>query len=113
MPWLGGGGGIIGVAAGAGNWAFDRLRCPSYPLGIVGDGRRCPPGYYDGEHIFASAPPALVEFMMQQVHEIGVLLHWCKLEEAVALGGTSLGALAAKLMFLFLNKRLQLYPQPK
>lgn len=76
-------------------------------------GRRCPPGYYDGEHIFASAPPALVEFMMQQVHEIGVLLHWCKLENKgpVALGGTSLGALSSQ-TYVSLNKRLQLYPQP-
>lgn len=76
-------------------------------------GRRCQPGYYDGEYIFARAPTALVDFMMQQVHEIGVLIDWCKKEsnEPVALGGTSLGALSSQ-TYVSLNKKLQLYSQP-
>jgi hypothetical protein len=62
-------------------------------------GRRRVPGTYGGEPFMARAPLGAIDFFSAQAQELAVIIHWCRQQTKapVAIGGASLGALAALL----------------
>jgi hypothetical protein len=62
-------------------------------------GRRRPPGRYGGELFFASAPLGPIDLFVGQALETAVLVRWARdaFGGGVAIGGISMGALAAQL----------------
>jgi hypothetical protein len=62
-------------------------------------GRRRKPGYYGGEPFFAQAPLGPLDLFSAQAAELAVLTEWCRAIGGgpVAIGGASMGALAAAL----------------
>ncbi len=66
-------------------------------------GRRRLPGTYGGEPFMARSPLAPIDFFSAQAQELAVLTHWCRQQSRapVAIGGASLGALAALLAASF------------
>jgi len=62
-------------------------------------GRRRLPGSYGGEPFMARAPLGPIDLFSAQAQELAVLIHWCRQQTKapVAIGGASLGALAALL----------------
>jgi len=66
-------------------------------------GRRRVPGTYGGEPFMARSPLGPIDFFGAQAQELAVLIHWCRQQSKapVAIGGASLGALAALLAASF------------
>ncbi len=66
-------------------------------------GRRRLPGTYGGEPFMAKAPLAPIDLFAAQAQELAVIIHWCRQQTKapVAIGGASLGALAALLAASF------------
>ncbi len=62
--------------------------------------RRRIDGYYGGEPALARAPLGLLDLLTALVREVAVVIDWCRRTSAgpVAIGGLSLGALAAQLV---------------
>jgi hypothetical protein len=62
-------------------------------------GRRRMPGCYGGEPFMARAPLGPIDFFAAQAQELAVIADWCRQQTKapVAIGGASLGALAALL----------------
>jgi hypothetical protein len=62
--------------------------------------RRRPAGRYGGELFLASQPLGGLDLFAAQVREMGLLVAWCRANGSrrVAVGGTSLGALASQLV---------------
>jgi hypothetical protein len=62
-------------------------------------GRRRAPGSYGGEPFMAQAPVGPIDFFTAQARELAVIVQWCRQQSQgrVAIGGASLGALAALL----------------
>ncbi len=62
-------------------------------------GRRRLPGRYGGEPFFATQPLGALDLFAAQLREFATLIAWCRRRGSarVALGGTSLGALASQL----------------
>ncbi len=62
--------------------------------------RRRPAGSYGGELFLASQPLGGLDLFAAQVREMGLLVAWCREQGSrrVAVGGTSLGALASQLV---------------
>ena len=61
-------------------------------------GRRTLPGYFSGEPYMANAPISLFQLYAAQVQETAILIDWARSlgAPAVAVGGISLGAIAAQ-----------------
>lgn len=61
--------------------------------------RRRKPGTYGGEPFVATQPLGALDLFAAEVREFAVLIDWCRAQGSrrVALGGTSLGALASQL----------------
>lgn len=66
-------------------------------------GRRRIPGTYGGEPFMARAPLGPIDLFAAQAQELAVIIHWCRQQTRapVAIGGASLGALAALLAASF------------
>lgn len=66
-------------------------------------GRRRLTGAYGGEPFMARSPLAPIDFFSAQAQELAVLTQWCRQQSSapVAIGGASLGALAALLAASF------------
>jgi hypothetical protein len=66
-------------------------------------GRRRIPGTYGGEPFMARSPLGPIDFFSAQAQELAVLIQWCRQQSKapVAIGGASLGALAALLAASF------------
>ena len=66
-------------------------------------GRRRLPGTYGGEPFMARAPLGPIDLFAAQAQELAVIVHWCRQQTKapVAIGGASLGALAALLAASF------------
>jgi hypothetical protein len=66
-------------------------------------GRRRVPGTYGGEPFMARAPLGPIDLFAAQAQELAVIIHWCRQQTKapVAIGGASLGALAALLAASF------------
>ena len=62
-------------------------------------GRRCPPGYYGGEAIFARGPLGFIDLLQAWVGEVAAWVRWARRtgSERIAVGGVSLGAFTAQL----------------
>jgi hypothetical protein len=62
--------------------------------------RRRAPGRYGGEPFMAAPPLAPLDLFAAEVRELAVLIAWCRQNSGarVAVGGTSLGALASQLV---------------
>ena len=62
-------------------------------------GRRRIPGTYGGEPFMARAPLGPIDLFAAQARELAIIVHWCKQQTKapVAIGGASMGALAALL----------------
>ncbi|HET6224541.1 MAG TPA: hypothetical protein VFE11_20360 [Dongiaceae bacterium] len=62
--------------------------------------RRRAPGRYGGEPFLATPPMAPLDLFAAEVRELAVLIAWCRQNGSarVAVGGTSLGALASQLV---------------
>ncbi len=61
--------------------------------------RRARPGSYGGEPFLATQPLGGLDFFGAEVREMALLVAWCRRDSAgrVAIGGTSLGALASQI----------------
>jgi hypothetical protein len=62
--------------------------------------RRRPPGWYGGEPFLAGPPLSALDLFSAEVREMAMLVAWCRGNGLgrVAVGGTSLGALASQLV---------------
>jgi hypothetical protein len=62
--------------------------------------RRRPAGWYGGEPFLASPPVSALDLFSAEVRELAMLVAWCRTNSGarVAVGGTSLGALASQLV---------------
>ncbi len=62
--------------------------------------RRRPPGWYGGEPFLAGPPTSALDLFSAEVREMALLVAWCRGSSRgrVAVGGTSLGALASQLV---------------
>jgi hypothetical protein len=62
--------------------------------------RRRLPGWYGGEPFLASSPLSALDLFSAEVRELAMLVAWCRTNSGgrVAVGGTSLGALASQLL---------------
>ena len=62
--------------------------------------RRRPAGWYGGEPFLASPPLSALDLFSAEVRELAMLVAWCRTNSRgrVAVGGTSLGALASQLV---------------
>jgi hypothetical protein len=72
---------------------FVRLEAPWHS-------RRRLPGRYGGEPFLSSPPLCALDFFSAEVREMAALIAWCRANSSgrVAVGGTSLGALASQLV---------------
>ena len=63
-------------------------------------GRRVPPGRYGGEAFVAMAPRGALDIFAAQLPEWAIMIDWCRRtgNGPVAVGGSSLGALASQLL---------------
>ncbi len=63
-------------------------------------GRRCPPGFYGGEGVFAAGVQGLLDYTAAHVSELGRLIAWARAAFAgpVGLAGISLGALTTQIV---------------
>jgi hypothetical protein len=62
--------------------------------------RRRPPGWYGGEPFLSGPPSSALDLFSAEVRELAMLVAWCRTTSGarVAVGGTSLGALASQLV---------------
>ena len=75
------------------------MGCRVIRLEALWHNRRRRPGFYGGELFLSRQPVSGIELFLSVAREVGALVEWCRLSGRgrVAIGGTSMGALATQL----------------